>query len=381
MKIAVLGTRGIPANYGGFETCAEQLAHRWTAAGHDVLVYARGERYKDRPATVGRVRMRYTGAIERAGLGTPSAAFLSALDLIASRREYRYVHLYNTGNAFLVPLLRLFGFRIIVSVDGIEWRREKWGLLQKTAHRLGAWFAVKFANAVVSDNKSVTEFYLEQFGCQAATIAYGATPIKRAPDGEQVLAKFGLTAGSYCIFIGRMVPEKGVKNLIDAFERLNTNLSLVIIGDDAPTPYRNEIWARQSDRIRLLGFQYGHVFEQLLVNSKMYVSASMLEGTSPALLSAMSAGVCCLVNGIPENRNTTAGSVALFEENDQESLVRTWQALLDDPQRLASVAASGQAYQRQHYDWDKIASDYLQLFNDVDRRGTSAVGNPMGRPE
>jgi glycosyltransferase involved in cell wall biosynthesis len=119
----------------------------------------------------------------------------------------------------------------------------------------------------------------------------------------------------------------------------------------------------------------------LLVSAKMYVSASMLEGTSPALLSAMSAGVCCLVNGIPENRNTTAGSVALFEENDAESLVRTWQGLLDDPRRLAAVAASGQAHQRQHYDWDKIANEYLQLFIDVDGRGSEAVGNPMGRTE
>ncbi len=381
MKIAVLGTRGIPANYGGFETCAEQLAQRWTAGGHDVLVYARRQRYKDRPAMVGRTRMRYTRSFERFGMGTPSAAFLSAADLIALRRDYRYVHLYNTGNAFLLPLLRLFGFRAVISVDGIEWRREKWGWLQKAAHRFGAWLAVKFAHAVVADNRSVTEFYAAEFGCQAATIAYGAQPIQRSADADEILARFGLTAGRYCIFIGRMVPEKGVQRLIDAFERLNTDLSLVIIGDDAPTPYRDAIWARKSDRIRLLGFQYGHVCEQLLVNAKMYVSASMLEGTSPALLSAMSAGVCCLVNGIPENRHTTAGSVALFEENDAESLVSTWQALLDDPQRLASVAASGQAHQRQHYDWDKIADEYLQLFQHVERRRSDAVGNPMGRAE
>ena len=111
----------------------------------------------------------------------------------------------------------------------------------------------------------------------------------------------------------------------------------MIVGDDAPTAYRNEMWARQSDRVRLVGYQYGHICEQLLANALMYVSASMLEGTSPSLLSAMSAGVCCLVNGIPENRSAADGSVALYEQDNCEDLVRTWQALLDDPERMAKV--------------------------------------------
>jgi glycosyltransferase involved in cell wall biosynthesis len=292
---------------------------------------------------------------------------MAAADLILHRREYRWVHLYNTGNAFLLPLLRLFGFRVVISVDGIEWLRHKWGPIQKMAHKLGARLAVRFADKVVADNKSVAEFYADHFGCSSATIAYGAQPIKRSNDADEILAEFGLQAGRYCIFIGRIVPEKGVQQLIDAFERLQTKLSLVIVGNDAPTAYRSDVWSRQSDKVRLVGYQYGHACEQLLVNAKMYVSASMLEGTSPALLSAMSAGVCCLVNGIPENCNTTEGSVALYKQNDVDDLVRTWQALLDDPNLLAKVAASGQAHQRRCYDWDVIANQYLELFRDVER--------------
>ena len=367
MKIAVLGTRGIPANYGGFETCAEQLSQRWVAGGHQVVVYARRHHYLHHPDTVSGAHIRYTGCIQRFGLGTPTAGFLAAVDLILRRREYRRVHLYNTGNAFLLPLLRLFGFRVVISVDGIEWLRQKWGPIQKTAHKLGARLAVRFADRVVADNKSVAEFYADHFGCSCATIAYGAQAIRRSQDADEILARFGLQAGRYCIFVGRVVPEKGVQELIGAFERLETDLSLVIVGDDAPTAYRNDVWARQTDRVRLLGFQYGHVCEQLLVNARMYVSASMLEGTSPALLSAMSAGVCCLVNGIPENRNTTDGSVAMYKQNDIDDLVRTWQTLLDDPNLLARVAASGQAHQRRCYDWDVIANQYLELFHDVEK--------------
>ena len=147
----------------------------------------------------------------------------------------------------------------------------------------------------------------------------------------------------------------------------------MIVGDNAPTSYRARVWARQSDKVRLVGYQYGRICEQLVVNARMYVSASMLEGTSPSLLSAMSAGVCCLVNGIPENRNTVQGNVALYEQDDTDDLVRTWQALLDDPERCAQIAASGRAHQRRFYDWDVIAQQYIQLFDDVDKLRSHAA--------
>jgi glycosyltransferase involved in cell wall biosynthesis len=372
MHIAVLGTRGIPANYGGFETCAEQLSERWAAWGHDVVVYARKERYEKRPATVNGVRVCYTSSLKPFGLGTPSATFLSVLDLISRGRQFRWIHLYNTGNAFLLPLLKALGFRVVISVDAIEWRRQKWGWLQRSAHKLGAYLAARFADKVVVDNDAVADAYAEHLKCATATIAYGAQPITRSSDAHEILTRFGLKADDYCIFIGRIVPEKGLRELIDAYQQLRTDLVLVIVGDDVHTAYRNEIWARQSPRVRLLGYQYGRVCEQLLANARMYVSASMLEGTSPSLLSAMSAGVCCLVNGIPENRNTTRGSVALYQQNNSTDLVRIWQALLDDPQQLATLAASGQAHQRRFYDWDVIARRYLQLFDEVERARSQA---------
>jgi glycosyltransferase involved in cell wall biosynthesis len=372
MRIAILGTRGIPANYGGFETCAEQLSRRWVAWGHDVVVYARRHRYEHRPAILDGVQVQYTRCLHRFGLETPSATALAVIHLLCRKRGFRWIHLYNTGNAFLLPLLRACGFRVVISIDGIEWRRKKWGPIQRWSHRLGAHLAVRFADRVVADNKAVADFYAEQYRCSTATIAYGAQPIERADDAPEILSRFGLHANGYCIFVGRIVPEKGVRELIDAYERIDTKLSLVIVGDDAPTAYRNNMWARRSDTVRFLGYQYGRVYEQLLANARMYVSASMLEGTSPSLLSAMSAGVCCLVNGIPENRSTAEGSVAFYEENDSVDLVRCWQALLDDPDRLARIAAAGQAHQRRYYDWDVIANQYVELFKDIERQRVSA---------
>jgi glycosyltransferase involved in cell wall biosynthesis len=367
MHIAILGTRGIPANYGGFETCAEQLSQRWAASGHEVVVYARKRRYDRRPSVVNGVHVRYTPSLRWFGLETPSATVLSVLDLLSRRRRFDWVHLYDTGNAFLLPLLRAMGFRVLISVDGIEWRRKKLSPPKKWAYKLGAYLAARFADRVVADNETVADFYAQRYHCAAAMIAYGAQPIERSDDADEILSRFRLKANRYCIFVGRIVPEKNVLELIDAYNRLDTDLALVIVGDNPPTSYRNEVWTRQSDRVRLVGYQYGSICEQLLANARMYVSASMLEGTSPSLLSAMSAGVCCLVNGIPENRNTAQGNVALYEQDDSDDLVRTWQALLDDPERTAKVAAAGQRHQRCFYDWDVIAQQYIQLFADVDR--------------
>ena len=194
MAIAVIGTRGIPANYGGFETCAEQLTRRWVADGQDVLVFARRNPYVERPRHVHGARLCYVRALGRFGLETPSAALVSALILITRFSRYRWVHVYNTGSAIVVPLLRLFGFKVLVSVDGIEWNRDKWGALQKWAHRFGAWLSARFANRVIADNRVVQDVYRAQFGCEAALIAYGAEPIERHVDriGQvvQVVVRF-----------------------------------------------------------------------------------------------------------------------------------------------------------------------------------------------
>ena len=170
-------------------------------------------------ASVNGVSVRYTTSLRYFGLETPSATVLAAADLMFRRREFRWVHLYNTGNAFLLPLLRLLGFRVLISVDGIEWRRKKWGWLQKWAHKLGAHLAARFADKVVADNEAVADFYAQHYKCTAATIAYGAQPIRRSEDAHEILSRFGLKADGYCIFIGRIVPEKGVRELIDAYER------------------------------------------------------------------------------------------------------------------------------------------------------------------
>lgn len=362
-KIAVIGIRGLPANYGGLETCAEEVCSRWVKEGHDVLVYCRRNRYAERPDSLNGVGLRYVMSIPGKSLDTISHTFFCILDLMFRRRQYRRVHLYNTGNAIFIVLLRLMGRHVVLSGDGIEWKRQKWGWLAKNVHKLGEKSAVKFANHIVVDNEEVGAYYREKHGAETDLIPYGANEVEPKPElATSLMEKYGLTPGRYFIFVGRIVPEKGVHDLIDAYKQLNTDMPLVIIGDDdAGKEYRDEVFANESKDIRFLGFIYNEDYEQLLLNAYMYLSASRLEGTSPSLLSAMGAGVCCLVNGIAENVATIKGSFPTFAENDMADLGRRWQDLIDQPDEAARFARQGKDCVRENYSWDAVASDYLAL--------------------
>ena len=378
-RIAVIGIRGLPANYGGLETCADEVCRRWAAEGHDVLLYCRSSRYPERIPEYHGIKLRYLRSIDRKSLDTVSHTFFCVLDLLVNRREYRCIHLYNTGNAIFVPLLKLFGRTVVLSGDGIEWKREKWGRLAKWVHKTGEIFASRFVDHIVVDNDEVGAYYRERHGVDTVQIAYGANKLTVDPAAtDQLMAEHGLEPGRYFIFVGRFVPEKGVDKLIEAYRRLQTDMPLVIIGDDDPSSdYRNALFTMASDDVRLLGFVYAEAYEQLLVNAYMYVSASRLEGTSPSLLAAMGAGVCSLVNGIPENRATVKGAIEVYAENDEDDLVRRWQNYIDSPEATEASAAAGLACVEEFYTWDSVAREYLALFPEADgsRPEQSAVNS------
>jgi glycosyltransferase involved in cell wall biosynthesis len=374
--IAVIGIRGLPANYGGLETCAEELTRRWVAAGHDVRVYCRSNRYGEQPAVLGGVQLVYTPSLNTKSLDTLSHTFWSILHLIFTGSRFRYVHLYNTGNSIFLPLLKLFGKKVILSGDGIEWRREKWGVLAKLVHRVGEKFAVWMADRIVVDNLEVERYYTEKYGVETSLIAYGANDIEvDTAYSAALLKQHNLRPGEYFLFVGRLAPEKGVHNLVTAYEALRTEYPLVIIGDDpAGGDYRDQLFARETKNIRFLGFVYDKDYEQLLANAYMYVSASELEGTSPSLVSAMGAGICSLVNGIDENIATVHGAAYTYKRDDTMALVELWQRLIDTPADVATMGAAGRRCVEQYYRWDAIAEQYLDVFEQV--RSGSAKHEP-----
>lgn len=366
-EVAVIGIRGIPASYGGLETCAEHTTTYWASKQLNVLVYCRKRHYAERPATLGQVRLKYTASVPCASLDTLSHTFTSIIDLLLRERHIKLVHLYNTGNAIFLPLLKLFGKKIVMSGDGLEWKRDKWGLMAKGAHMLGEHMAVMFADRIIVDNEEVRKYYQRKYAARTSLIAYGAKFIsKDEARSKKLLEKYSLEEKRYFIFVGRLVPEKGVHELINAYNQLNTQYPLVIVGDDVNnTPYRNSLLNHQSEKVRFLGFLYGDEYEQLLVNALIYVSASKLEGTSPSLLAAMGARVCSLVNGIQENRASAGDGACLFEKNNFDDLRSKWQQLNDDPELVESMAEKGYRHACAHYQWRTISEQYLSVFKDI----------------
>lgn len=367
MKIAVLGTRGLPANYSGFETCLEHTSRCWTNDGHTVLVYCRKNRYIHRPAFFESVRLKYINLIPSKSFETLSHTFLSVLDVCLKERSFKHIHLYNTGNAIFIPILKLFKKKVIISVDGIEWKRDKWGHLAKKMYKFGERLAIRWADEIIVDNQEVYDYYLNQFGKKTTLIAYGAkTTSIDASKAQTVLRKYNLNSKEYFIFVGRLVPEKGVHNLIRTYKQLNTKHPLVIIGDDhSDSEYKKQLFSQNSDYIKMLGFKFGDEYEQLLANAMLYISASHLEGTSPSLLAAMGAKVACLVNGIPENRNTAGTSILYFKESNYDDLLKIWQKAISDPDKIEEISLIGFQHVLKHYSWRKISNDYIKVLSKI----------------
>ena len=359
-KLAIIGIRGIPANYGGFETCAEETATRLTEQ-FDVHVFCRAHSVESPTKTYRGVRLVTLPSINSKSLDTLSHTFLCVLYLMF-RPDIRLVHLYNTANALFIPWLKLFGKRTVISVDGLEWKRQKWGAFAKRFIKVSERLAVKWADCLVADSRVVQDYYKAKFGVDSKYIPYGANLTREV--NEETLGRYDLDPRGYLLFVGRLVPEKGVHNLIEAYNRVQTDMPLVIVGDDAEhREYIASLKESANTNVRFLGFVYGDDYLTLNHYPYMYVTASLLEGTSPALVTAMGMGNCCLVNGTAENRETIGSAGIAYQENSVEDCARSIQELLAEPEKVREVGKSAAQRVAQVYNWDKVATAYAESFS------------------
>lgn len=359
MKIAITGIRGIPANYGGFETCAEETAIRF-AREHDVTVYCRKHNTDLNQQVFKGVRLARHGSINTKHFDTISHTFLSAIK-IAADRDIQIVHLYNAVNSIFIPLLKAAGKKVIVSVDGIEWKRQKWGPLAKLAHKLSERICGIAADSIIADSRVVQDYYRERLGITTEYIPYGA---QIDPEiGPEKLEIFGLTERGYLLFVGRLVPEKGVHNLLAAYKKAEIDLPLVIVGDDSNNvEYKKSLRESAGGKVLFPGYVYGDDYQVLNKYSYAYVSASMLEGTSPALVSAMGAGNCVLVNGIDENLATIGDAGISFNKNDYDDLAAKLKLIARNPDLVEQYRRKALEHVAANFDWDSVSNQYLSLF-------------------
>ena len=366
----MLGTRGVPASYSGFETCAEELGARLTARGHEVTVYCRVPHVSYPGSTYRGMRLVKLPTIRSKHFDTIVHALLASLHVCAQRCD---VALYfNVGVSPLTWIPRMAGQRVALNVDGLDWKRKKWGPFARAYLRACERWAARCADRVVTDSRRVQQYYRERHGVATTYIAYGAEPVA-APPGAH-LARWGLEPRRYVLFVGRLVPENCAHHLVEAFAGLGTDLRCVIVGD-APysTEYIRALRAAADPRVIFTGYLFGEGYRELTSNAYAFVETAEVGGTHPALLEAMAAGRCVVVNDTPENLETVGDAGFSYEGTmGAVSLRSVLEGLLKDPALAADYGRRALDRVRRYYSWDDVTDRYEQLFRELLDKGAHA---------
>jgi len=354
VRIALLGTRGIPANYGGFETFAEELSVRLAARGHEVTVYCR-ERCPQ-PLYRG-VHLCALPTIRHKYLDTLAHTFLSTLHLMSHRTD---AALYcNAANAIFTILPRFVGIPVALNVDGIERRRKKWNVLARSWYRISEYLATVLPSKVVTDAEAIQSYYLETYRKYSVFIAYGADSTRAETTGA--LDTLGLEPYRYFLYVSRMEPENRALEVRLAFEQVPANLKLALIGD-APyaDEYIHQVRDTQDPRIVIPGAIYGLGYRELGTWCFAYIHATEVGGTHPALIEAMGRGALVLYLDTVENREV-CGDAGLPYTDQAGLTARMREAIaMTEPERDQYRARAVQRV-RQRYDWEVVTTQYENL--------------------
>ncbi len=360
MRIAYVGTMGIPARYGGFETCVEEIAIRLARKGHEITVYCGYRGSKPRTKSYKGVTLRYVPCLRNKFVDFPFRSFVSVLDGLHS--NFDIIHFYGSDASPFALIPRMASSKTVISLDGFTWSRSSYPIWVRKILRLTSSFALVFPNAATVDSKFVQRWYWKNLLRYPLYVPYGANIDLAEPD-ETVLLKNNLRNKKYVLFVGRLVREKGVHYLVEAFARIKTNFNLVIVGAD-PYGKEYELFLRKkaNEKTVFLGCVYGKEYEDLCKGAYLYVSPSDLEGTSPALLTAMALGKSPLVSDIPENLETIGNAGFSFRHGDVEDLKEKLQFLLENPEVVEDMQKKVVDRVRTYYDWNKITDQMEKLY-------------------
>ena len=360
MRIAMLGTRGVPASYSGFETCVEELGSRLVARGHEVIVYCRSHHITyDQPTYKG-MRLVKLPTIANKYLDTIVHSLLSTLDLTARRADIALY--FIAGNSPVTWIPRVTGMKSILNVDGLDWKRDKWPPLAKRYIQAAEYLATILPNAVVTDSRVVQDYYRRRYGAETTYIAYGSDVEPLPPGGA--LARFGLTPRRYILFVGRLVPENGAHHLVEAFNGLRTDFKCVIVGD-APyaEAYKARLRALAGPNVVFTGYLFGEGYRELSSHAYAFVETSGVGGTHPALLEAMALGNCVVANNTAENLETMGPAGLAYEGRLGGDALRLRLAeLLARPALVEDYRQRARAWVQAHYSWERVTDEYEALF-------------------
>ena len=360
MKIALLGTRGIPARYSGFETFYEQLAVRLVKRGHEVTVYNRSHFIKDVRKEYNGVKIVSIPSIPTKHLDTITHTFLSSIHSVFSR--YGIVYYCIVGNSPLVWIPRIVGMKTLLNVDGEDWAREKWSGFAKWYQKKCEWLAPRTANVIVSDARGIQERYKKLYNADTVFVPYGANIVR--DERLAALEKWRLQPDQYILYVGRLVPENAIDLLINAFKRVKTDKKLVIVGD-APysDEYKRHLHEIANERVVFTGYAFGSDYVQLSSHAYLYVQPSGVDGTRPALLDQMGFGNCAFVRNSDVNMEVIGECGCFFDrERKLDSLTEKLQELIDYPETVTYFREKSRSRIEQYYNWEWVTDFYEDLF-------------------
>ena len=369
LKIAMLGHKRIPSSEGGVEVVVEELSTRMVEKGHFVTCYNRKghnvagaqfdrEQYKNYKG----VKCTEVFTIDKKGLAAMSASVAASFG--AAFGKYDVVHFHAEGPAFMCWLPKLFGKRIIVTVHGLDHQRAKWGKLASAYILRGERNAVRFADEIIVLSQSMKDYFLSTYKRETKFIPNGVNESEIVP-ARMITESYGLTSDSYILFLGRIVPEKGERYLIEAFKNVKTNKKLVIAGGSSDTSdFMDELkeLAKGDDRIIFTGFVQGRMKQELYSNAYVYTLPSDLEGMPLSLLEGMSFGNCCLTSDIPECAEVIEDKALVFRKSDVEDLKEKMQLLCDNEELVRKYKTGAKEFILKKYGWDDVVKKTIELY-------------------
>jgi glycosyltransferase involved in cell wall biosynthesis len=366
LRLAFIGMRGLPADLpkaGGGERETEAKTIRLAKIGHDVTVYCRWHYHRHPRSPYKGIRLISLPSIPTKNLDTVTHSFLATIHAgITNAADIISYH--GMGNALYVPLAKLFRKKTVVYMDGVDWERPKWGGLARRVLHLSARMAFRWADAVYVDNNASKRAFEKIFGSSAEVITL-APEIWEDP-GSDHLGKFGLLPDKYILFVGLLKPDKGVHILVEAYKELTTSLPLVIVGDSPDKgEYLQNLKKSGDERIKFLGYVYGQEAQQLFANCHIYVQPSLMEGNSPALMSAMACGRCVVVSNIEQNLETIGDAGLSFHSGDPNSLRVALQDLLSNPTQVGIVGRKARERINCYYNWDVVVDQLNDLYQKI----------------
>ena len=369
MKIAMIGHKRIPSREGGVEIVVEALSRRMVQRGHQVTVYNRKSRHVAGTAFDDHSHLHNLDGVQIRWVPTPNSKKLNAIvysffaTVQALFGGYDIIHFHAEGPAAMVPLAKCFGKKCVVTIHGLDWQRAKWGGFATKYLKFGEKVAAKHADEIIVLSHAVQEYFRNTYGRETVYIPNGIEPPE--PEGSAVIEeKYGIEKNKYILYLGRIVPEKGIHYLMDAYADIKCDMPLVIAGGSSHSQeYFNSLKVKASGKnIIFTDFVEGKVLKSLYSNAYIYVLPSDLEGMPISLLEAMSYSNCCITSDIPECTEVCGKNAVYFKKSNVQSLKEKLEELISNPQAVQKYRSEASQYILSRYNWNNVTQKTLALY-------------------